>query len=69
MRQNAVTSTGYSPCFLFVLSFRYFGTVESAMTTDELILIQMAGVGTLYGRTAAVGNRNKWKHKIEALNS
>ena len=27
--------TGYLPCLLFVSSFRYFGTVTSAMITDE----------------------------------
>ena len=29
--------TGYLPCLLFTLSFRYFGTVSSAMITHEFI--------------------------------
>ena len=29
--------TGHLQCLLFVLSFRYFGTVASAMITDEPI--------------------------------
>ena len=28
---------GYLPCLLFVLRFQYFGTVASAMITDELV--------------------------------
>uniref|UniRef100_A0A2H1VZ41 SFRICE_033101 n=1 Tax=Spodoptera frugiperda TaxID=7108 RepID=A0A2H1VZ41_SPOFR len=33
--------TGYLPCLFVSMSFRYFGTVASAMITDELIQINM----------------------------
>ena len=33
--------TGYLPCLLFVLSFRYFSTVASAMITENLKLLRV----------------------------
>uniref|UniRef100_A0A2H1V9P1 SFRICE_012510 n=1 Tax=Spodoptera frugiperda TaxID=7108 RepID=A0A2H1V9P1_SPOFR len=35
--------TGYLPCFSNSMSFRYFGTVASAMITDELIELEKHG--------------------------